>query len=81
MLAAVKNFYSSRKERVLFECRSRIREKAIRQAKARIALAGRKVEDFDSDELEIIVQDEEVKVTDKLKHSCILGLLILIGLG
>lgn len=61
--------------------RSKVRERAITQAKARIALSERQFEDFTEDELEIIVQDEEAKVTRGLKQSAVVALLITLGLA
>lgn len=61
--------------------RSKIRERAITQAKARIALSERNFEDFTEDELEIIVQDEEQKVKGSLKQSAVVAVLIVLGLS
>ena len=75
------NWVSERKRRLIENSRSKIREKAILKAKARIALAGKKVADFDQDELEYIVRDEEDKIIDTLKTSSLYGVLALLGLG
>ena len=69
------------KESVQDKYRSRIRERAITQAKARIALSERKFEDFSEDELEIIVKDEEEKVKRSLKQTGVVALLITLGLA
>ena len=69
------------KEKYLQKYRSKIRERAITQAKARIALAGKKVRDFDQDELEIIVRNEEDKVKNNLKQSGVVALLLILGIG
>ena len=61
--------------------RSKIRERAITQAKARIALSERKFEDFSEDELEVIVKDEEDKVKRSIKQSGVVALLITLGLS
>jgi len=61
--------------------RSRIRERAITQAKARIALSGRDFEDFSESELEVIVRDEEEKVKGSLKQSAVVAALIVLGLS
>ncbi len=61
--------------------RSKIRERAITQAKARIALSERNFEDFTENELEIIVQDEEEKVKGSLKQSAVVAVLIVLGLS
>ncbi|MDX1735508.1 MAG: hypothetical protein R3228_14130 [Halioglobus sp.] len=60
---------------------SRIRERAITQAKARIALSERQFEDFSEDELEVIVKDEEDKVKRSIKQSAVVALLITLGLA
>lgn len=58
-----------------------IREKAIRQAKARIILTGKTPQDFSADDLEIIVQEEEVKIKSALKDKGLLAALALLGLS
>ncbi len=74
-------FVGRYKDRIMHSFRRRIRERAITQAKARIALSGRKLEEFSEDELEIIVADEEHNVRGKLKQSGIVALLITLGLS
>ena len=69
------------KEYVLLKYRSKIREKAISQAKARIVLAGKKVEEFNQDELEIIVRDEEEKVKNTYRQSSVVALLLILGIS
>ncbi|NND69274.1 MAG: hypothetical protein HKN19_16910 [Halioglobus sp.] len=69
------------KESVQDKYRGKIRERAITQAKARIALSERKFEDFSEDELEIIVKDEEDKVKRSLKQTGVVALLITLGLA
>ena len=61
--------------------RSKIRERAITQAKARIALAEKDFDDFTENELEIVVQDEEEKVKRSLKQSAFVAVLIALGLS
>jgi len=61
--------------------RSKIRERAITQAKARIALSQKKLEEFTPDELEVIVRDEEDKVKRSLKQTAVVALLITLGLS
>ena len=61
--------------------RGKIRERAITQAKARIALSERRFEDFSEDELEVIVKDEEDKVRRSIKQSAVVALLITLGLS
>ena len=81
MFTAVKQSVQSKKEQVLDKCRMRIREKAISNAKASIALVGRKIEDYDQDQLEIIVQKEEADIIRKYRNSALYGVLALLGIG
>ena len=69
------------KEGVVGRYQSRIREKAITQAKARIALSERDIKDFSESDLEVIVQDEEQKVKGSLKQSAVVAALIVLGLS
>lgn len=69
------------KDGMLGGYRARIRERAITQAKARIALSERNFEDFSESELEVIVQDEEQKVKGSLKQSAVIAALIVLGLS
>jgi len=75
------NKLTAYKEHLLDKYRSRIREKAILQAKSRIALAGRQVRDFAEDQLEIIVFEEEEKIKSKLRQSGLIAILITLGLS
>ncbi len=75
------NMLTEYKESLLDKYRSRIREKAILQAKSRIALAGRQVRDFAEDQLEIIVFEEEEKIKSKLRQSGLIAILITLGLS
>ena len=61
--------------------KSRLREKAIARANTRILLAGRKPQDLSTDDLEIVVQEEEGKVKGELKEKGVLALLALLGLS
>ena len=60
--------------------RSRIRERAIKKAKVRIALHGRKIEDFSEDELEIVVADEEEKVRKQLWFVPLVAVGVVLGI-
>ena len=71
----------SLKQGVVGKYDARIRERAITQAKARIALSERDFDDFTEDELEIVVQDEEEKVRRGIKQSAVVALLITLGLS
>lgn len=74
-------YLGSKKTQLIEASRSRLREKAIKNAKVRIALAGREVGDYTQDQLEIIVNDEEEKLVGKLKQSGVAVVLIGLGLG
>jgi uncharacterized protein YaaQ len=69
------------KDKAVDKYRSKIRERAITQAKAKIALAGRKVEDYSPEDLEVIVLNEEEKVKRSMKTSGLVVILIALGLG
>jgi hypothetical protein len=56
-----------------------LRNKAISRAETRILLAGRSPGDFTSEELEIVVQEEEGKLRDELREKGLLGVLALLG--
>ncbi len=68
------------KERLTGEVRGRIRERAIRKAKVRIALHGRKIEDFSEDELEIIVADEEATIRKRLWLVPLVAVGVVLGI-
>lgn len=59
----------------------KIREKAISRAQTRIILAGKAPEDFDEQQLEVIVKEEEDKIMNSAKEKGILVLLSLLGLS
>jgi bacterioferritin (cytochrome b1) len=69
------------KDGVAGKYRSRVRERAITQAKARIALSERNFDDFSEDELEIIVKDEEEKVKRSIKQTAVVAVLVTLGLS
>ena len=60
---------------------SALREKAIEQVKAKIALSGKTIGDFNQDELEILVKDEEESIKGKFKGTVGIGLLAFLGLS
>jgi lysyl-tRNA synthetase class I len=60
---------------------TRVREKAIKRSETRILLAGRKVEDFDPQDLEIIVCEEEEKLKAEAKEKGVLVVLAVLGLS
>ncbi len=59
----------------------KIRESAIQAANSRIILAGRKAEDLDPDDLEIIVKEEEDKIRSRIKEKGLFAVAALLGLG
>ena len=69
MLEKLKNATREKKDRLIGKQRARIREKAISNAKALIALHAKKMEDYDQQQLEIIVRNEEAKIIQSLKNS------------
>ena len=81
MFSKIKQSTRDRKDAVVDQYRMRIREKAIGNAKASIALLGKRVEDYDPDQLEIIVQKEEQEIIQKYKNSALFGVLALLGIG
>ena len=81
MLKKLKKSSGEKKERIINKQRMRIREKAIGNAKALIALQGKNIEDYDKDQLEIIVQKEEEKIIQRLKNSVLYGVLVVLGVG
>ena len=58
-----------------------LREKAIEQTKAKIALSGKNSADFSQEELEILVKDEEEKIKNRFKNTLGLGLIAFLGLS
>ena len=59
----------------------KIRSKAIKRAQTRIILAGKTPQDFNEDELEIIVKEEEDKILGSAKEKGLLVLVSLLGLS
>ncbi|MCY3837245.1 MAG: hypothetical protein OXH09_01090 [Gammaproteobacteria bacterium] len=80
MLRAVRDRGRKAKERLTGEMRSRIRERAIKKAKVRIALHGRNVEDFTEDDLEVVVADEEEKIRKQLWVVPLIAVGIVLGI-
>mgnify|MGYP000008061716 FL=1 len=58
-----------------------IRERAIAQAKAKIAQNGKEIKDFTEEQLEIIVVEEEYQIKSKLKNSTLMSVLAFFGLA
>jgi len=61
--------------------RYRLREKAIRRARARIYASGKEPEDLSEVALEAVVKDEEDKLTSELKSKGIYALIAALGLS
>ncbi len=61
--------------------KQKIRDKAISRAETRIILAGKKPEDFNEDELEVIVKEEEDKLKQQLKEKGLMAAAVVLGLG
>jgi hypothetical protein len=76
----MKNWLTSSKDQLQDRYRNALREKAIAQAKVEIALAGKRVTDYDQDQLEIIVKAEEDKLKEKYRNSAFVLLLLALGL-
>ena len=68
------------KQKVSTELTQRVREKAIGNAKVRIALSGKQIDDLSKDDIEIITEEEEQKLKDKIKTSTFAAALILLGI-
>jgi hypothetical protein len=80
MRFAMSNWLTRQKEGLQQRYRRALREKAIEQAKVEIALAGKRVSDYDEDQLEIIVKAEEDKILEKYRNSAFVVLLLALGL-
>jgi len=80
VLRAVANRGREARERLTGQVRSRIRERAIKKAKVRIALHGRKIEDMSEDDLEIIVGDEEEKIRKQLWVAPLIAVGVALGI-
>ena len=61
--------------------RSFIRERAINYARTRIIVAGGDPAKFSSDDLEVVVREEEDKIKSSIKQKGILAVLALLGLN
>ncbi len=76
----MKNWLAESRNQLQDKYRSALREKAIAQAKVEIALAGKRVTDYDQDQLEVIVKAEEGKLKEKYRNSAFVLLLLALGL-
>ncbi len=73
--------FSGFKERVIHQYANVIRERAIRRAKSRIALNGRKPRELSEDELEIIVKEEEDTIKRRIYGSGIAAIMVVLGVN
>lgn len=76
----MRNWVATKKQGLIDRYRSIIREKAIEQAKVEISLAGKKVAEYDAEQLEIIVKAEEDKIIRRYKNSTFVLILLALGL-
>ena len=76
----MKNWYSNNREKVLNKYQLALRERAIEQAKVEIALAGKKVVDYDQDQLEIIVKAQEDKIKGRYKYGALAVVMLALGI-
>jgi hypothetical protein len=74
------NWLSQRKDSLKDKYQRTLREKAIARAKVEIALAGKRVNDYDQDQLEVIVAAEEKKLVEKYRNSAFVVVLLAFGL-
>jgi len=59
----------------------KIREKAIKEVKVKIAMANKSIDDFERNELEVLVKEDEQKIKARYKDNGILLLLAYLGLN
>ena len=58
----------------------KIRKKAIFATKAKLAQEHKTFDDYNDEELEIIIAHEEKKITEGFKSNALTGVLVLLGL-
>ena len=59
----------------------KIREKAIKEVKVKIAMANKSIDDFERNELEVLVKEEEQKIKARYKDNGVLLLLAYLGIN
>jgi len=69
------------KQKISSDLTIMIREKAIANAKSRIALSGKSVSDLSLDEIEVITAEEEQKIMGKVKASTVAAALVILGIN
>lgn len=72
---------SDKKNELLAEYKSHIREKAIKKAKVRITLSGGSFDDYSMDDLEIIVKEEEDTITEEINSKGLYTIIAFLGFG
>lgn len=77
LIKKITHFPESVREKI----RLNIRRRAIENAKVTIILAGRDINTFSEDDLEVIIADEERKIIDKMKSMSIVGILAFLGIS
>jgi len=81
MFESLKNHALDKWNNLSDSLRGKIREKAIENAKNRILINQKKVEDFSQDELEIFVKEEEDKIKEAIKTKSLFAALAFLGIG
>ena len=81
MLGRLNDHGRRARERLIARARGPIRERAIRRAKSRIALANLQVEDLSERDLENLVAEEEEKIISRLWQMPFFALLVFLGLA
>ena len=72
---------SDKKNELLDEYHSHIREKAIEKAKVRITLSGSSFDDFSMEEIGIIVKEEEDTIKEDNKSKGLCAIIAFLGFG
>ena len=76
----MKDWIVAKKDNLLNKYRSVIRKKAIEQAKVEIIRAGKPIDDYTDEQLEVIVRDQEEKIKQKYRKYPLIVLLIVLGI-
>jgi len=71
----------ARLESLMLKYSGVIRERAIAQAKAKIAHNVKEVSDFTEEQLEIIVAEEEKQIKEKIRKSIFMSFLAIFGIA
>ena len=68
------------RDKLIKKSANKIREKAISNAKKRIALKGKSPSDLNEDEIEVIVAEEEEKLKLKIQASGAAAIMVMLGI-